>query len=520
MLLTFEFIHGQNLVWQKSIGGSSEDMGHSIISLPNGKFVVAGGSFSTDGDITNHFGFISDILLYSIDSSGTLEWLKSLGGSRDEVAMKVIPTFDNGLLIVGQTSSYDFQVVPGIHGGQWNFFNDVWVVKTNSIGNIEWQKCFGGTGDDLGYDVTQLADSGFLVIGETESGDGDILSWHGSSDIFLIRTDKSGNKLWAKTYGGSSTDIGKVCLSTSDGGFLIGGGVVSNDYDVSGNHNANTSDIWLAKLDSLGNILWSKCFGGTGPDDISNILIGASNGFYICGTGASNDGDISGSYGANDIWVFKIDSIGNLLWQQCYGGSYNDITYDAIRTIDSGICIIARTTSTDGLITNHRPGLPFWNDYLVLKIDTNGSFQWSSCYGGSDDDMGFSIAQSQDGLLVVVGECPSNDYDVTNNHGTTDSWTIGIRDNLLSNNDFELRNLELVSYFNEQGLQIISKIITEEKFDLSIYSILGSKVFKSEIQISQNSISLSIPGLSNGVYFVVFENENKNSRMTSKIVKR
>ena len=316
-LLSVLTIKSQTINWEKSYGGSEDEKANCIINSSDNQLVVAGLAESVNGSVSNHHGFSggSDFWIYKLDTLGNLLWNKCYGGTDEEEAYSVVETFDKGFFLAGYSRSKDFDVT-GIHlANPFVWRSDYWVVKTDSVGNIQWQKCIGGINDEYAYDAIQITDSGFAIIGITESSDGDVTGFHGSTDIFVVKLDKTGNIIWTKCFGNVGYESGFSIKQTNDGGFLIGCDVNSNGGDIQGNHGTGTGnitgDIWIAKLDSLGTIQWSKCYGGTQDEQVNQLLLTSDGGFYICGTATSNDGDVSGQNGVSNFWLVRVDSIGS-----------------------------------------------------------------------------------------------------------------------------------------------------------------------------------------------------------------
>lgn len=230
-----------------------------------------------------------------------IEWQKCLGGSDRDCAESIIQTDDGGYIIAGEAMSNDGDVT-GHHGE-----SDYWVVKLDAKGNLEWQKCLGGTGDDMAYDVIQIDDGGCIVIGFTDSNDGDVSGNHGEEDVWIVKLDKSGNLEWQKCLGGTDNDRALSIIHTDDNEYIVAGYTSSNDGDVSGNHGA--VDSWVIKLDANGNLEWQKCLGGTDDDKASSIIRTDDSGYIIAGFTHSNDGDVAGNHGgmfSYDYWIVKL----------------------------------------------------------------------------------------------------------------------------------------------------------------------------------------------------------------------
>ena len=231
------------IVWQKCLGGSDDDGASSIQQTSDGGFIVAGVTESNDGDVSgNHGG--KDCWVVKLNPSGDIVWQKCLGGSDDDGASSIQQTSDGGFIVAGCTWSNDGDV-SGNHGGP-----DFWVVKLNSSGDIIWQKCLGGSDDDGASSIQQTSDGGFIVTGSTGSNDGDVSGNHSNWDYWVVKLNSSGRIEWQKCLGGSDFDDTYSIQQTSDGGFIVAGYTESNDGDVSGNH--GRTDYWVVKLSPSG----------------------------------------------------------------------------------------------------------------------------------------------------------------------------------------------------------------------------------------------------------------------------
>ena len=272
LLLLLLFFYNENsaqvpsLQYQKPLGGTKSDKGYCIAALADGTYAIAGEADSWNGNMTGNHG-PTDIWLAKLDSSLNVIWQKSLGGSNSEGANSILQTFDGGFILLGYTGSDDGDV-SGLHINFSPLF-DYWVVKTDSIGNIQWQKCLGGTFWDEGYEVKQTTDSGYILIGNAKSGDGDVTNHHGYcsgcyEDFWVVKLNSSGNIQWEEAYGASNYDFGMSIAQLSDGGYIAAGFTASQDSDVIGNHGA--TDAWILRLDSAGVVIWKYCYGGSSDD--------------------------------------------------------------------------------------------------------------------------------------------------------------------------------------------------------------------------------------------------------------
>ena len=254
-----------NQQWSKTFGGTKSDGAFTVQLTSDGGYIVAGCTYS-------HGAASDDVLLIKTDSHGNKQWDRTFGGTGTDIAYSVQQTFDKGYILTGFTFSYG--------AGS----NDFWLIKTDANGNLEWDKTFGGTGDDRAYSVQQTSDGGYILVGFTGS------YGSGRSGAWLIKTNKQGNEQWNKTFGGGSAESAK---QTSDGGYILAGNV--------------NKDAWLIKTDEIGNEQWNKTFGGTKPGTVFGIHSTASSvqqtsdgGFILAGT--------TNLYGPgdDDIWLIKI----------------------------------------------------------------------------------------------------------------------------------------------------------------------------------------------------------------------
>lgn len=291
-----------DIQWEKTLGGSHFDSATSIQQTTDGGYILAGGTMSNDGDVTGgHEAGFSDMWIVKLDADGEIDWDTTLGGSMDEAAIDIQQTADGGYILVGITNSDDWNIV----GSQGN--GDIRVIKLNSDGSVNWEKALGGSDYDSASSIRQTADGGYILTGFTASNDGDVSGNHGDLDGWVVKLDASGNVEWKKTLGGSAFDYASSIRQTTDGGYIVSGSTRSNDGDVSGNHGAaGTEDAWVVKLDDAGNILWQKTLGGNAFDIGYDIRQTADGGYIMTGSSESNDGDISGNHGDLDMWVVKL----------------------------------------------------------------------------------------------------------------------------------------------------------------------------------------------------------------------
>jgi hypothetical protein len=375
----------------------------TIITVAGQKKIFNGGN-----DLRNNAGGTINPLTNDI-------WTNIYGGLKFDAGSLVQPTTDGGYIVVGFTESYG--------AGK----EDVWLIKTDSSGNKTWEKTFGGMGRDFGNYVQQASDGGFIIVGSTES------YGNGKTDVWLIKTDVDGNKVWDKTFGYDIFDSGSEVKQTSDGGYIIVGDVntngggegdiwviktdqngnevwdkmfdghgrpISHDYGTSigltsdggyiiagvtfTTQDTNEYDIWLIKIDANGNTTWNKKIGG--PDSEFGFSVQQTNddGYIITGID---------SYGVSDkAWLIKTDDTGNIVWNVTFSGSGSARGYSVQQTSDNGY-IIAGLTSKGS--SNY--------DALLIKTDSNGVQKWSKTFGGASTDFTASVRQTTDGGYILTG---------------------------------------------------------------------------------------------------------------------
>ena len=349
--------------WQKSLGGSDVDYGGPIQQTNDGGFIVAGRPKSNDGDVSVNYG-LEDYWIVKLNDIGTIEWQKSLGGTASEIPQSILQTTDGGYIVAGFSRSNDGDV-SGNHGSA-----DCWVVKLTSIGAIEWQKSLGGSGYESAISIQQTNDGGYILAGNSNSNDGDVSGNHGNDDFWVAKLSVMGTLEWQKSLGGSSYDYGYFIEQTNDGGYILSGTSLSNDGDVSGNH--NSQDCWVVKLSSIGAIEWQKSLGGSSADSGGPIQQTNDGGYIFAGMSSSNDGDVSGNHGGLDYWIVKLTSIGAIEWQKSLGGSFPEYANSIIQTNDGGFIVSGTSGSNDGDVSGNHSTADNYTSYdcWLVKLNT------------------------------------------------------------------------------------------------------------------------------------------------------
>jgi hypothetical protein len=399
------------LHWSYTYGGSNNDIGYSIQKTNDDAYIVAGYTNSDDVDVKENKGVYDVWLIKLDDSSGKIKWQKTFGGSGIDLAYSVEKTNDDGYIVVGYTNSKDGDVKE--NKGEY----DAWIVKVDDLGDIKWQKTFGGSGIDLAKSIRKTKDGGYIVVGLTTSNDKDIEQNNGLSDLWIFKLDENGEIVWQKVLGGSGQDVAESVALVEDG-YIIVGSSDSNDGDI--NENYGKVDSLIVKLDLYGNVVWVKVIGGTEYDSASSVFETKDGGFIVSINTTSKDGYITENKGRNDILLLKFDKDGNVIWKTVIGGLNDDYVYK-VKETDEGYVFVGNTNSQDGDFINNKGRY----DIFVGLLDNFGNLKVLETYGGSSDDYAFDV--NMDGRYIVVGYTKSNDGDVNKNNGNSDIWILKIK---------------------------------------------------------------------------------------------
>ena len=328
-------LYGQVVQWQTLFGGSLPDRGWSINETLDGETIIAGQTLSTNGDITRNAGS-ADAFVAKVRPDGKLRWFKTYGGTSVDYTGKVIPTPDGGFILCGFTQSTNGAFASN-HG-----MTDAYALKIDKDGEMEWQKLFGGSQNDEFESVLVAPDGGFIFIGWTQSTDGDLTpdSLRLRSNGWIVKTDSDGEVEWQRLYGGEENDfLGKSEL-TPDGGFVVFGNTASTAVDVTDPKGKN--DTWIVKFDINGTIEWQKTLGGSEDDGLGEILP-IEDGYMVIAGSRSSDQDLSSNRGDTDSALYYLDLNGNLKSAKSFGGSRNDFL-DLIVPYGNGTFLLAGNT--------------------------------------------------------------------------------------------------------------------------------------------------------------------------------
>jgi len=383
---------GNAITWDKTFGGSSDDMGFSIIQTENGGYAIAGYAIfprrEKKDDWRSKLGYIilekskrQDFWIIKLDKNGNMEWDEIFGEEMTDVARSIIQTKDGGYAVVGSI---------------WTKYvrkRDFWLIKLGENGNKEWEKTFDKDEHDIAYSIIQTKDGGYAIAGGTGK------RFWGEINCWVIKLDAKGNMEWDNDFGGIGWDEIYSIIQTKDGGFIAAGNAWSKG--------AGRGDVYVVKLDRRGYLVWNKTFGGSDYDEARSIIQTDDGGYAVAGFTVSED------TGDRDIWVIKLDKEGNKIWDKTPGGTSEDWANSIIQTKDRGYMVAGWTSSIGAGKT----------DVWIIKLNKRGDLVWDRTFGGSEDDEAHSIIQTEDGGYAVAGWTESKGA------GNSDVWVIKLDEN-------------------------------------------------------------------------------------------
>jgi len=356
LMVNFVFASDNWIEWRQIYGGTNDDGDMvRLIETFDGGYALVGNTYSfSAGD--------SDFWLLKTNELGVEEWNTTYGGENSDIATSLVQTSDRGYALAGNTRSFG--------AGDYDF----WLIKTDSVGNIEWTKTYGGETNENANALLQTSDGGYALAGRVLSVGEQFY------DFWLVKTDKFGNMQWNKTYGQIGRDSAYSLVQTSDGGYALAGD--TNSFG------AGALDFWLVKTDDAGNVQWNMTYGGVKSDIPSSLIITSDGGFALGGLTILSDVRYS------DFWLIKTDAYGNAIWNSTYGGSGEESVGCLIETSNGGFVLVGDTREYIGAST----------DVLLITTDKFGNLEWNRTLGGEKNEVSNSVVQSLDGGFVLGGE--------------------------------------------------------------------------------------------------------------------
>ncbi len=414
----------QGIQWLRTLGGSKDDDSYGAAVCNDTSFVVVGNTYSYDGDFTAGATDSNNAFIAKYNTNGNLLWKKIIGGNGYDELYAIQKNSDGSFIATGYSES-DNGTFSSNHG-----YGDAWVIKLDSAGNTIWQKLLGGSFEESGYAIQPTTDGGYILTGNTRSDDGDVISPYTDTSYhpWMVKLNATGTILWQKVFADSVLGDAFDIIQTLDGGYAIAGVT----YDTVANY-FQTPNGKLVKTNSMGNIIFAKSL--ILPEHQSNyyaVLQQPDSSYTIAGYVSKSyfsDTTCIGDHGSWDLLVSKIDKAGNTLSKKFYGGTKDEEAYKIIKSTDGGFLVAGSTNSDDGNITNyHQGGAPYFpDDGWLLKLDANANLVWQKTIGGDQFDEIASVLQFPDNNIVIAGNTLSdNNGDIFNFKGNLDVFVAKI----------------------------------------------------------------------------------------------
>lgn len=411
--------------WDVSFGGIRSDDMFLIIQATDGGFLLGGDSDSPIGGQKSQGsqGF-TDYWIVKTDSLGNKLWDRRYGGNQKEEMYAALQTADGGYLLGG----WSLSSVSGDQTQTSRGARDYWIVKTDMNGNKLWDRRYGGPADDEMRVMVQTADGGYLLAGESASGIGGEKTQpnHGVYDLWIVKIDAAGTLIWDASYGGTDDDRLNALELLADGSFVMGAWTISPlGFDVTQPGKGST-DMWLVKADQNGAKLWDGRYGGTDNEYLYALEHAQDGGFVMAGyTRSDISGDVTvAGQGEYDFWIVKTDENGIKLWDKRYGGLLDEKAKSIYETDDGGF-IIGGWSESDagGDKTEDTKGN---TDYWMVKTDADGNLEWDLDIGAGSEERLHDVPQTSDGGFLIGGHSSSgkNGDKSQVNTGLSDYWLV------------------------------------------------------------------------------------------------
>lgn len=535
LLLISQFSFAQTSLikqWDNRFGGTNADHLTSIIKIDDG-FLISGWSDSdSSGDKTQNNwrdlnnGIRNDFWCVRIDENGNKIWDKRYGGSLDETSpIAVFNSFENGFLIAG-TSFSDSSGDKSQDSWHDSIYQtrDFWAISIDANGNKNWDKRFGGIGDEYVSSVVKTANGNYLLAGYSNSDSSGDKSQNNQSfgyvDFWVILINSLGDKIWDKRFGGTEHDVLTSSIQTNDGGFLLGG------YSRSDNGGDKSQpiwgvigipDYWIVKIDGNGNKQWDKSYGGTDEDKLFSILQTNDGGYVL---GGSSDSDSSGDKSQNgwgypvpyayDYWIVRIDSLGNKLWDRRFGGVSPEDEFGNIALSGDGNIYVCGTSYS--AITGDKSEINLGEEQTwILKIDLSGNKIWDKTIFTSGHEEFAQIIPVDSNCFLVGVETAADigGYKTQDSRGDYDYWLIKFCDTTRAVSEVDEVSLgaDISIYPNPSSGNLIVELLNSLMADdvsIGVVNTLGQKVFSSHEKISSSDWKkeIDLHEAANGIYFI------------------
>lgn len=526
-----------NYLWANSAGGTGWDYGRTCTTDANNNIIVAGSFASTSltiGTTTLTKTGFENVIVAKYDPNGNVLWAKSAGGTKTDVCLSANVDLAGNIVLVGYFFSPTFSI------GTTNLINsdatgntaDIFILKLDQNGNIIWAKSSGGTGRDWALRSNIDLNGNILVTGFFENtitfGTNSLTS-SGSNDVFIVKYDPTGTVLWAKKAGGSAGDTGIGCAIDASGNVILTGYFLSSSISFgtinlsNANTSGNTYDIFVAKYDSNGILLWAQRYGGTDSDNPQSCCVDASDNIIVTGYFYSStltlgtNTLINAAASFTDLFIVKYSPSGNVLWANSVGGNQND--YGIGCTTDANSNIIITGYYASSLIsfgTTTFSNTSGASDLFICKFNTTGSINWAKSASSIGTEVGSSCTVDLNNNIIVTGHFTNSPFTVGTNtltnssNGQGDIFVLKL-DGLTGIEEFNNKN-SIIAFPNPSTgkINLSFNILDNNKIEaVKIYNTLGECIYT--IENITNDYQIDLSAVSSGVYFIELCIENKTA---------
>lgn len=430
--LTFK-LHAQvpDICWQQNYGSSGGELSVCVEKIPGGGMLIAFGSSGNDVDIIDTVTWHGDydVVIMQLDACGKIEWQRVYGGTGTDLPYAIKRLSDGSIFLGCQTYSPNGEALGSSTRA------DLWGLKLDAFGNLIWSRTIGTPSHHEYGGYMDVASNGDMLITGIAGLVMGLPYYHGNNDAMIIRLDgTTGTPVWGRAYGGPGGERGYWVTGTYDNGGILLSTTDANGGYVSGF--IGSTDLWVVKIDSTNAIQWQKCLGGTGNENTEGTIVQSSDSsYYVIGSTQSTDSMAINNHGGNDVFITKLDSLGNILWTNCYGGSGSDVPGArggkcAIESSDGNLVVLANTNSNDGDVSTRYLNQDLW----LFKIDKNtGTIIWEKTFGSDFVDLGYSVDEVSPGNFVLSANTNASnsvDFDQAT-YGATDAWIMRISEDCL-----------------------------------------------------------------------------------------
>lgn len=528
--------YSQDILWEKSYGGKHAEFLCDAIPTPDYGFILAGSSISgKNGSKDEKNKGDLDYWLWKMDEDGNMDWQKSFGGNKVDLLQSIALTDDGGYILGGTSSSNKGLDKNDNSKG----LEDFWVIKLNARGQELWQKTIGGFGMEKLLSIAQTKDGGYILGGtsssdKVEADENGVVDLYGKSedsrgnlDYWVVKLKSDGAIEWQKTIGGLYVDELKSIKQTKDGGYFLGGYSNSPMSGDKTENNFGLGDYWVVKLDDKGVIEWQRTLGGDKDDNLFASFQTNDGGFILGGN--SNSGSVDSKSKSNkkgtDFWVLKLDTIGNIEWQQTYDYGKQDVLTSIVENKDGTFLIggyaqsevKSSSKSVRNNITSKLSSMPDKegiNDYIALKIKSNGEEIWTQTVGSKGDELLKKLFETRDGGYLMAGTSNGSvSRDKKSSRGGNDFWVVKLRDK----NKPEKPKAPIEAIPNP--VQTYTNVILGFEYDsgtATLYDLSGRQLQKFDIK--SRTVPVDMSSYPEGIYIVDIRTNTFNNSV--KIIKR